>query len=121
MCRQILRNEVPEAGNPLYLAVQTGREFSIVFATADVRCAIRINSAGDCNTKFGTGREPAIRLRANCSLEHRPTAVKMLLACCKRCAQPTMLTTIGRHCLAQPTASLRGLGMLVSLHPETGH
>src|SRR5258708_6387476 len=47
------------------------------------RCALQIHSAAHCNTKFSTGREPAIRLRANCSLEHRSTAVELLRGCAK--------------------------------------
>ena len=85
-----------------------------------VRCAIQIRSAAHCNTKFSTGRESAIRLRASCSLEHRSnrcrTVTRQLQTVCiyERCR---------RALLASQPHHLRGLGMSVftsTFHPIAG-
>src|SRR3977135_2817359 len=104
MCRQTLTTlDGTERHRRFYLAVQTGRESSIILATAD-------HSLRDPNPFRRSppyeiqhiGRDPTIRSqfgpRANCSPTRQSTAVELLRACCKQCARPAMLTTIRPHC-----------------------
>jgi hypothetical protein len=73
-----------------------------------VRCVTQIHSAVHCNTKFNTGRDPTIPVRANCSPNRWSVAVELLRAYCKQRARPAVPTTVGRALCSPSTASFRG-------------
>jgi hypothetical protein len=85
MCRQKLRNEVPEAGKPLYLAVLIERPTS----TPSYDISLLRNRASHVVAL-------AILPRADCSPMHLSTAVALISVGCKQCDRPAARMTIGR-------------------------
>jgi hypothetical protein len=85
MCRQKLRNAVPEAGKP---ALSCSRSMGLTFPLRSSLSVLR-NRASRING-------PAISPHVDCSLLRGSTALTALGLGCKPCARPAMRTIIGR-------------------------
>ena len=85
MCRQKLRNAVPEAGKP---ALSCSRSMGLTFPLRSSLSVLR-NRASRING-------PAISPHVDCSLLRGSTALTALDPHSKSCARPAMRTIIGR-------------------------